>query len=165
MGMRPKVKIGDIFRIKINSDAFVFGQIIARAEGDFEYIVIFDLMIEGGKVPSFQELQNSNLLVLAQLSGGVNRNPKRENWEVVDNRPIIKELKLPEYKVAIPNGWAVERWDRQILRVGNNQDVSELKFRKEYSPSLIESTIKAHFGFKEWLPYYDEILLVHRKIS
>lgn len=86
----------------------------------------------------------------------------RGNWKLLAHLPIApKVFDEPEYAVLIDGKQMVESFDGKSWRTKTGGDGS-LRNRTSRSPLLIEDAARAFFGLKEWLPYYENMLLAPR---
>lgn len=84
------------------------------------------------------------------------------NWKLLGHLPVAAGiLQEPEYTVLSGGKQLVESFDRKTFRPRVPGDES-LKNRKSRSPLLVEDATRAFFGLKDWVPYYDDMLLTPR---
>lgn len=84
------------------------------------------------------------------------------NWKLLSPLPLAAGIfEEPEYAVLRGGEPFVESFDGKTWRPRTVRDES-LKNRKLRSPLLLEDATRAYFDLKEWVPYYDAMLLTHR---
>lgn len=119
------------------------------------------------------------LLIFDEVSDGLSDNPSitthpvlgswtndaevyRGNWKLLGHLPIAAGIfQEPEYTVLSGGKQLVESFDGKAFRPRILRDES-LKNRKSRSPLLVEDATRAFFGLKDWVPYYDDMLLMPR---
>lgn len=86
----------------------------------------------------------------------------RGNWKLLTHLSVAAGIFVePEYSVLREGKSFVESFDGKMFRPSAVGDES-LTNRKSRSPLLVEDATRAFFGLKDWIPYYEDMLLAPR---
>jgi hypothetical protein len=150
MGIRAKV--GDVFLVPLDGKSWALGQIVS-AWNDELYVAIFGQKLETPELdPHSVDGQEPVYLALtldAKLFHG--------DWPILGNlRENLADFPQPAFKVRQSGVVHIEARDRSISRPASPTEAEILRYRTVSSPAMLEKAIRAHFGFGEWSPHYDE---------
>ncbi len=149
MKIKRKVKLGDLLKLPITEDLYAVGQVVFIPTNAFEYIVVFDRFYKANELPDQKELLHSGIILLVQISGGINVNPKREIWKIIGNSPIYPSIPLQEFKLQVLNDWVVTGLEGEIIRKASLKDITDLQFQSAFSPQFVINELKVYLGLIE----------------
>ncbi|RIW32499.1 hypothetical protein D3H55_13000 [Bacillus salacetis] len=149
---KVKVKIGDIFSIRIDENRFSYGQVLAIGT-ICDFLIIFDLVSD--KHPPVEEIPKEKIIflvptVVSRIEDGL--------WEVLGNEPT-PEIHFPHYKEEAEEGYQLIDYLGNIIN--SEKEIIELDKVKELvsrSPSSVENAARARFLEPEWDSYYDDLI-------
>ncbi|MFI8685751.1 Imm26 family immunity protein [Rossellomorea sp. NPDC077527] len=149
---KVKVKVGDIFSIKIDENRFCYGQV--HSKGEFcDFIIIFDLI--SNEHPPVKTLPNKPVIflvstVLTRIEDGL--------WEVLGNQSI-PEIYFPKYKEETDEGYQLIDYLGSVIdEHPRKTELDALKELNSWSPISIENALRAKFIELEWDSYYDDLI-------
>ncbi|KQY94474.1 hypothetical protein ASD24_02650 [Paenibacillus sp. Root52] len=151
---RIKVKIGDIFAIKLDQDRSCYGQVISEGRTS-DCMIVYDLVAT--EHPAISEITSNPIIFLIQT---VNSRIEDGFWSVVGNGPI-PSMTYPLYKVETEDGYILVDHKGDIVNDDPlASEIEEVPELEPWSPVSLENAIRAKFLTGEWDPYYNELIYI-----
>ncbi len=149
---KVKVKIGDIFSIRIDENRFSYGQVLSIGT-ICDFLIIFDLV--SNEHPPVKEIPKGKIVflvptVVSRIEDGL--------WEVLGNEST-PAIHFPHYKEEVEEGYQLIDYLGNIIN--SEKEIFELDKLKElesWSPSSVENVARARFLGAEWNCYYDDLI-------
>jgi hypothetical protein len=150
---KVKVKLGDIFAIKIEKNRYSYGQVVAEGRSS-DCMVVYDIV--NMEHPLLVEIVSNKIVFLIQT---VNSRIEDGIWEVIGNAPIPDNITFPLYKERNNNGFRIVRHDGSIFKEdATESEVENLKVLISRSPVSLEKAIKAKYSNSDWDSYYNDLI-------
>ncbi|MCT4787347.1 Imm26 family immunity protein [Exiguobacterium aestuarii] len=149
---KVKVKIGDIFSIKLNENLFSYGQVLSIGP-ICDFLIIFDLVSD--EHPLVKGIPKEQIIflvptIISRIEDGL--------WEVLGNESI-PEIHFPNYKEETQEGYQLIDYLGNVKSEGKKLiELDKLKELESWSPSSVENATRARFLGTEWNSYYDDLI-------
>jgi hypothetical protein len=152
MGIRTK--IGDLFSVPLDGRKAGLG-IVASMWNSELYLILFKEVFEADAIPKNLDIKSLQPFI---ASSSLDAKIWHGHWPIIANSKNLEWVIQPTYKIKEPIGWVAESFDRkQRMRI-SDELAEGLKYRKCVAPVRLEKALKAHNGYVEWNPIYDELL-------
>jgi hypothetical protein len=149
-----KIGEGAVIAIPLGDGRWTLSQVYRP--GVVFFLLIFDEVTDG--LPDHPSINSRPILGSWTNDAEVYRG----NWKLLGSLPVAASIfEEPEYTVLSGGKELVESFDGKTFRPRTVRD-EPLKNRKSRSPLLVQDATKAFFRLKEWVPYYDDMLLAPR---
>ncbi|WP_042162462.1 Imm26 family immunity protein [Paenibacillus gorillae] len=149
---KVKVRIGDVFAIKIEQDKYSYGQVIAEGRIS-DCMVIFDV-VSKEHLPVI-DITSKPIVFLIQT---VNSRIEDGIWEVIGNAPL-PHINFPVYKVETEDGYMLVDHSGDIINENpRDSEIEGVIELESWSPVSLEKVVTARFITGEWDSYYDDLI-------
>ena len=150
----PTPSVGDVFRLRIDSQRVGYGQVVGVYRRDAYYFVIYEQPHNnsGGAEPA--DIVRGDIALFALSFDALLHHGE---WELVGNTPP-PAIRWPVFKEGRADGSfvAVDHTGR-ILRELDEADAAELPFRSFVAPMRIQKAFAALHGAGAWNPAYERL--------
>jgi hypothetical protein len=149
-----KVKIGDIFKIKLAEDTYGYGQVVSEGKTS-DCLIAFDL--HSYECPSLDEITSKDIIFFIQT---VNSRLEDGLWDIIGNA-TVPEISFPKYKEETEHGFKLINYLGETINLNPTQNELEGAIRlKSRSPVTLENALKAKYITGKWDPYYNDLIYV-----
>lgn len=152
--MGIKAKIGDLFMIPLDQDAFGLGLVAGKWKDELYLIVFRDKFHQKSDLSEIPIESLSPLLASSSLDAKI----WHGHWPIIRENVNVSCFSQPIYKIDEPNGIMAETFDRKSRWEIDSDVVSRLRYRKTVAPIRLENAFKASSGVSVWEPIFDELL-------
>ncbi len=148
-----KLKVGDIFEIKINDNNTAYGQIVNIPNKESITIIVFKSLYL--KRPTIDIILRDNILLLGNT---FDAKLYHKHWVVIDNdQSTLSELEFPYYKIGTKPVF-IENFEGSRIREASKKEEESLVYRPYVAPVRFELALKAYYKSLEWKDDYDNLL-------
>lgn len=152
--MGIQAKVGDVFLIPLDGQCWACGQLI-NSWNDELYIAVFNQKARAEKPDLHLLIEQQPVFLALTLDAKL----WHGDWPIIGNlQENLAGFPEPAFKVRQSGTVHIESRDRTVSRHASPSEAAILRYRSVSSPALIESAARAHFGFSEWSPHYDDLL-------
>jgi hypothetical protein len=147
----PRIRIGEIFAIPLDDEAFGLGQVFAE-RAPILYLGVFSGVVKDlgsvrpSEVPEGEMILGGNFFDVL-LTRGV--------WPILGHAPVQRGIPFPCYKVRIAGRDYVESWDGKTRREATPDELTWLEHRTNRSPAILANALRAIHGHGEWADRYN----------
>lgn len=146
------IETGTVIAIPVEDGRFALAQVYRP--GVVFYLLIFRIIQDGNY--SEEDLSKPAVLGAWTTDGELHRG----SWTVLGKSPVrVSGFKEPEYKVVVSGKNLVESFDGKSRRPFDESSDRELRNRSSQSSPLVEAAARAYFGYEEWKPLYNKLLV------
>ena len=151
------LRVGDVFTVPLDEQRHGFGQVVATYKKHGHYFAIFDKAYTTSWEPVPGDIAVDRIALLA-LSFDAKIHVG--DWKIVGNAPVVDNLPLPAYKVAIgtPDEVYVEDYSGQRQRRATRSEVDLLPYRTFVAPVRLENAFRALHGLAAWVAAFDGLV-------
>ncbi|SLJ88452.1 MULTISPECIES: Imm26 family immunity protein [unclassified Paenibacillus] len=148
----PKLKLGDIFAIRLNQGRYCYGQVVSEGRIS-DCMIVYDLV--SMEHPTVSEITSKPIIFLIQT---VNSRIEDGIWNVIGNGPI-PSMTFPLYKVETEDGYMLVDHKGDVVNEDPSaSEIEEVPELESWSPVSLEKAANARFITGEWDTYYNELI-------
>jgi hypothetical protein len=143
-----KLKIGDVFTIKLNNEEAGFGQVISFPNKSSLLISILKHKEIIASSYSLESILTSEILFLGY---SLDAKLYHKHWEIIGNMSIGNVV-LPYNKLGTPpDEIYITDYKGKIIRECTIEEFNNLDYRTVIAPIRYENALKAYYGLLPWI--------------
>jgi hypothetical protein len=152
--MKKKPAVGDVFRLRIDSERVGYGQVVGVYQRSAYYFAIYKEPHDDTSGADVAEIVRGEIALLALSLDALLHHGR---WEIVGNAPP-PPITWPVYKEATAVGSfvAVDHSGR-VLRELDAAEAAELPVRSVVAPIRVQNAFAALHGAESWNPKYEQL--------
>lgn len=148
-----KLKVGDVFELKINDNNTAYGLIVNIA--DKQSLTILDFKSLYLQRPYIATIIRDQILFFGNT---FDAKFYHKHWIVIGNdKSLMTDIELPYYKIGIESVFIEDFYGNRI-RPASKKEEGKLIYRPHVAPVRFELAVKAYYKSLEWKPDYNSLL-------